>query len=161
MTDHEMDFLPRLVKQAKTWIRVEVDQLQGRDETRPLVASGARLSANYLLMNAAATLRGYGLLSNSEAVIIGAMLIAMLYGPILAIGMAFAELDGKLLGRAPFCGVAGRMLGLLYWVPSWLASFESACQRADARANDTEHSGYDDCTRRRSGRRLCGGGPEG
>jgi uncharacterized hydrophobic protein (TIGR00271 family) len=75
-------------------------------------------------MNAAATLiAGYGLLANSEAVIIGAMLIAMLYGPILAIGLAFAELDAELLVRAAIAeviGVAwvltiGLMIGFVHW----------------------------------------------
>lgn len=103
---------------ARIWSVIAADPLQDREETRRGVTDGARLSVNYLLMNAAATLiAGYGLLSNSEAVIIGAMLIAMLYGPILAIGLAFAELDGRLLGRALAAEVAGAVwvfcIGLL------------------------------------------------
>lgn len=74
---------------------------QDRADARLAIDSGARLTASYLLMNTAATLiAGFGLLANSEAVIIGAMLIAMLYGPILAIGLAFAELNRDLLLRA-------------------------------------------------------------
>src|SRR5215475_3759437 len=45
------------------------------------VTSGSALTSSYLAMNAAATLMaGFGLLQNSPAVIIGAMLIAMLFG---------------------------------------------------------------------------------
>lgn len=84
-----------------SWIQFEADSLQDRPETRSLVWAGARLSTNYFVMNAAATLiAGYGLLANSEAVIIGAMLIAMLYGPILGIGLALAELEVSLLYRS-------------------------------------------------------------
>lgn len=80
---------------------LDVDAAQDPAETRRIVQSGTRLSISYLLMNAAATLiAGFGLLGDSDAVIIGAMLIAMLYGPILGIGLALAELDTRLLGRA-------------------------------------------------------------
>lgn len=50
-----------------------------RAATREAVASGASLTVAYLAMNAAAALiASFGLLQNSPAVIIGAMLIAML-----------------------------------------------------------------------------------
>ncbi|MCW2286772.1 putative hydrophobic protein (TIGR00271 family) [Rhodoblastus acidophilus] len=100
------------------------ERLAGREETRVVAASGATLSVSYFVLNAAATLiAGYGLLANSEAVIIGAMLIAMLYGPILAIGLALAELDASLLARAlisEIAGVAwvlaiGILIGLVHW----------------------------------------------
>jgi uncharacterized hydrophobic protein (TIGR00271 family) len=75
---------------------------------RRAVEAGSRPSGSYFLMNAAATLiAGFGLLADSDAVIIGAMLIAMLYGPILAIGFALAELDRQLLGRALRVELAG------------------------------------------------------
>jgi uncharacterized hydrophobic protein (TIGR00271 family) len=93
-------------------LRIEDEQLLDKAETRRTVAAGARLSVSYLLMNAAATLiAGYGLLANSEAVVIGAMLIAMLYGPLLGLGLALAELDGKLLVGA----LAAEITGVL-WV---------------------------------------------
>ena len=95
-----------------------------REKTRVVATSGATLSVSYFVMNAAATLiAGYGLLANSEAVIIGAMLIAMLYGPILAIGLALAELDVRLLARAVIAEIAGVawvlaigvFIGLMHW----------------------------------------------
>jgi uncharacterized hydrophobic protein (TIGR00271 family) len=92
--------------------RVDGEAFLDRSETRQAIVSNARLSISYLLMNAAATLiAGYGLLANSEAVVIGAMLIAMLYGPILGIGLALAELDVRMLAAA----LAAEIVGVL-WV---------------------------------------------
>jgi uncharacterized hydrophobic protein (TIGR00271 family) len=66
------------------------------------------LTGSYLAMNAAATLiAGFGLLENSPAVIIGAMLIAMLLGPIVGVALGLAEADLPLLGRALLSEIAG------------------------------------------------------
>lgn len=63
-------------------------------EVRAEVWGNAQVTPGYLLMNAAATLiAGFGLFQNSPAVIIGAMLIAMLMGPILGIALSLAEAD--------------------------------------------------------------------
>ena len=68
---------------------------------RESVTAGAALTGPYLAMNiAAAFIAGFGLMENSPAVIIGAMLIAMLFGPIVGIAMALAEADLRLLGQA-------------------------------------------------------------
>jgi len=65
-------------------------------------------------MNAAATLiAGFGLLQNSPAVIIGAMLIAMLFGPIVGIALALAEANVALLGRSLVAEIAGAALVLM------------------------------------------------
>jgi uncharacterized hydrophobic protein (TIGR00271 family) len=59
-------------------------------------------------MNAAAALiASFGLLQNSPAVIIGAMLIAMLYGPIVGVALGLAEADLPLLGRSLVSEIAG------------------------------------------------------
>src|SRR5271169_2688843 len=72
------------------------------------VISGAALTGSYLAMNvAAAFIAGFGLMENSPAVIIGAMLIAMLFGPIIGIAMALAEADLRLLTRALVAEVVG------------------------------------------------------
>jgi len=72
-----------------------------RAAIRESVTSGSVLTLPYLAMNvAAAFIAGFGLMENSPAVIIGAMLIAMLFGPIVGISMALAEADLRLLGRA-------------------------------------------------------------
>src|SRR3974377_108690 len=72
-----------------------------RAATRDAVTSGATITGSYLAMNAAATLlAGFGLLQNSPAVIIGAMLIAMLFGPLVGIALGLAEANLPLLGRS-------------------------------------------------------------
>ena len=79
-----------------------------RSATRELVASGSGLTGPYLAMNAAATLlAGFGLLQNSPAVIIGAMLVAMLYGPLVGIALGLAEANLPLLGRSLRAEIAG------------------------------------------------------
>jgi uncharacterized hydrophobic protein (TIGR00271 family) len=79
-----------------------------RATTRDGVTSGAGLTGAYLAMNAAATLiAAFGLLQNSPAVIIGAMLIAMLFGPIVAIALGLAEANMPLLGRSLVSEIAG------------------------------------------------------
>lgn len=73
----------------------------------------AKFGAPYLLMNAAATLiAGFGLFEDSPAVIIGAMLIAALLGPIQGMAMALAEADLKLLRMSLSAEVAGAALVL-------------------------------------------------
>ena len=85
------------------------DQAQ-RSATRELVASGSVLTGPYLAMNAAATLlAGFGLLQNSPAVIIGAMLVAMLYGPLVGIALGLAEANLPLLGRSLRTEIAGAL----------------------------------------------------
>src|SRR5580692_9562564 len=74
-------------------------------------AAGGRA---FFLMNAAATLiAGFGLFEDSPAVIIGAMLIAALLGPIQGIAMALAEADLKLLRMSLTTEVMGAALVLV------------------------------------------------
>jgi len=90
---------------AKTNLQIIETQ---RATIRKSVTDGAALTGPYLATNvAAAFIAGFGLMENSPAVIIGAMLIAMLYGPILGIAMALAEADLRLLGRALVAEVVG------------------------------------------------------
>jgi|SRR5271165_810379 len=92
-----------------------------RSAIHETIASGSTLSASYLTMNvAAALIAGLGLIENSPATIIGAMLIAMLYGPIVGIGLGLAKADLQLLSRsllAEFVGAvfvlaAGLLIGI-------------------------------------------------
>jgi uncharacterized hydrophobic protein (TIGR00271 family) len=72
-----------------------------RAAIRGSVIAGGELTGTYLALNvAAALIAGFGLMENSPAVIIGAMLIAMLFGPIISIAIALAQADLRLLGRA-------------------------------------------------------------
>ncbi len=99
-----------MLRAVRDACRIERDPGLDKAETRKFVQATAVLSTNFLLMNAAATLIAvFGLLADSEAVIIGAMLIAMLYGPLLGIGLALAELDRRLLMRAIVAEVVGAL----------------------------------------------------
>jgi uncharacterized hydrophobic protein (TIGR00271 family) len=99
---------PAPVAGPRGWFTLESDTRLDPVKTRELVVSGASMSAPYFLMNAAATLiAGYGLLADSVAVVIGAMLIAMLYGPILGLGFAMATADTRLLARSLAAEITG------------------------------------------------------
>ena len=96
---HEAESLAKL--------RLQITEAQ-RIAVRESVSSGAALTGAYLMMNAAATLiAGFGLLENSPAVIIGAMLIAMLFGPIVGVALGLAEANLPLLGRSLLAEIAG------------------------------------------------------
>ena len=84
-----------------------------RTAIREWVASSTVLNGSYLAMNlAAALIAGFGLMENSPAVIIGAMLIAMLYGPIIGIALGLAEANLHLLRRGLLAEVVGGLLVL-------------------------------------------------
>ena len=73
----------------------------------------AGMRAQYFVMNACATVVAtYGLLQNSTAVIIGAMLLAMLLGPIHGVAFSLAHGYMKLFRRSLLTEAAGVMLVL-------------------------------------------------
>jgi uncharacterized hydrophobic protein (TIGR00271 family) len=64
--------------------------------------------ASFWIMVAISTIiAAYGLLANSTAVVIGAMLVAPLMGPIFGIALALLAGDRRLLGRAVLAEAAG------------------------------------------------------
>jgi uncharacterized hydrophobic protein (TIGR00271 family) len=102
--DAQTDFISRISPQLTDAKRAAI---------RESVASNAALNGSYLSMNlAAALIAGFGLMENSPAVIIGAMLIAMLYGPIVGIALGLAEANLHLLRRALLAEVVGAVLVL-------------------------------------------------
>ena len=75
---------------------------------RQKIHDNAALNGPYMLMNGlAAIVASYGLLENSAAVIIGAMIIALLLGPITGIALALVDADQPLLRRSLFAEVSG------------------------------------------------------
>lgn len=87
------------------------------------ISEGAALSWEYFAMNIlAATIASYGLLANSTAVVIGAMIVAMLLGPLMGVALALVESNMALLRRGMgtlMSGVIGVMstafiLGLIH-----------------------------------------------
>ncbi len=83
------------------------------ETVRRKIHEGASLSVPYLVMNAlAAVVASYGLLENSTAVVIGAMIIALLLGPITGLALALVDGDQSLLRRALLAEVCGVLLVL-------------------------------------------------
>lgn len=75
------------------------------------IHSGAELSVAFILMNIlAATIASYGLFANSPAVVIGAMIIAMLLGPITGISLALVDNDLNSLWRSILTLLSGALV---------------------------------------------------
>ena len=85
-----------------------------RQKVRDNIHGNATLSVAYIVMNALATIVAcYGLLSDSTAVVIGAMIIALLLGPIEGIALALVDGDNRLLRRAFLAEAIGAALVLV------------------------------------------------
>ncbi len=83
---------------------------QKLEEVRQNIHDNASLSPTYLLMNTLATIVAcYGLLADSTAVVIGAMVIAMLLGPITGIALGLVDGDNHLLRDASIAEIVGIM----------------------------------------------------
>jgi uncharacterized hydrophobic protein (TIGR00271 family) len=75
--------------------------IRHRASVRAAIALNSAFDVPYVTMNALATVVAfYGLLENSAAVVIGAMIIAMLLGPISGISLALIDQDDVLLRKA-------------------------------------------------------------
>ena len=91
-----------------------LSQLDERRETvRIAINKDASFTTSYMVMNVLATIVAcYGLIANSTAVVIGAMLIAMLMGPITGAALALVDGNNRLLGKAFLSELAGVVLVL-------------------------------------------------
>jgi len=79
-----------------------------KQKVRDDIRGGAELNTPFILMNTlAATIASYGLFANSPAVIIGAMIVAMLLGPITGVALSLVDSDMKLLLRSIATLLAG------------------------------------------------------
>jgi uncharacterized hydrophobic protein (TIGR00271 family) len=86
----------------------ELSPAQWREETRKAVQFSASLTPTYAVMNLLATIIAcYGLLADSTAGIIGAMVVALLLGPIAGVGLALVDSDMPLLRRSLLAGFVG------------------------------------------------------
>lgn len=85
-----------------------------REEIYDDVAEGAKLNTDFFILTFASTIvAALGLNANNVAAVIGAMVIAPLLGPILAITFSVALGDFKLLRRAGRNALGGLALGML------------------------------------------------
>ncbi|MBN9501805.1 MAG: TIGR00341 family protein [Armatimonadetes bacterium 55-13] len=90
------------------------EERDARSEVRRQIAESSRLTVSYIVMNSLATIvAGYGLLANSTAVVIGAMIIAMLLGPITGLALALVDGNTRLLRWALGSEIAGVILVLV------------------------------------------------
>ena len=84
-----------------------------REELYNNVYKGAQLDSSYLLLVFLSTIvAAIGLLENNVAVVIGAMVIAPLLGPNIALALGTAIGDTKLMTKALACTLAGLALTL-------------------------------------------------
>ena len=75
------------------------------------IASGSEPELRFYAMVAASTaIATFGLIKNSTAIVIGAMLVAPLMTPIFGIALALVRGDAVLLGRALRAEIAGVVL---------------------------------------------------
>lgn len=95
-------------------IAVLDSRTQHQNSVRENIRNGAALSSAYLLMNVlAATIATYGLFANSPAVVISAMIVAVLLGPIVGVSLALVDIDKRLLVKSLtslLAGVTGVMV---------------------------------------------------
>lgn len=84
-----------------------------REELYDQVERGARLDRNFLLLVCLSTIVAtIGLLEDNTAVVIGAMVIAPLLGPNIALALGTALGDTQLMGKALVTNLAGLSLAL-------------------------------------------------
>jgi uncharacterized hydrophobic protein (TIGR00271 family) len=82
-----------------------------KERVRENIRQGAELNTAFVSMNAlAATIATYGLFANSPAIIIGAMIVALLLGPIAGIALALVDSDLRLLQRSLLTLSAGTLV---------------------------------------------------
>lgn len=124
---------------AQTAIRGKPGKSHGRSVVLAQVARDARLDRKFLLLitlsSAVATL---GLLQNSAAVVIGAMLISPLMGPIMGLGFGLATIDSQLIRRALYTLGAGMGAAIVIAMALiWLSPIRDVTSELQARTQPT------------------------
>ncbi|MGO2279188.1 MULTISPECIES: DUF389 domain-containing protein [unclassified Psychrobacter] len=91
-------------------------------EVRVRIEANALPSKMYFIMNIlSAIIASYGLVTNSAAVVIGAMLVAMMLGPITGIALAIIDHRMPLLRKSLFTVIVGVSLVVLVgFIVGWL-----------------------------------------
>lgn len=115
------------------------DDTHGRSLTLASVARDARLDKKFLLLiilsSAIATL---GLLQSSAAVVIGAMLVSPLLGPIMGVGFGLATLESTLIKRSLVTMGAGMAVAVAVAVLIiWLSPIKDVTPELRARTQPT------------------------
>lgn len=104
----KLEFYKQFV--AEQFSKQKVDYL----EVRVKIEANALPTKMYFVMNTlSAIIASYGLVTNSAAVVIGAMLVAMMLGPITGSALAIIDYRMPLLRRSMFAGATGVLLVIL------------------------------------------------
>ncbi len=106
---------------------------------RHSVQSDGQLTKSYMLMcGLSAGIAALGLLQSSTAVVIGAMLISPLMGPIASMGFGFASLDGHQIRDSVKVVLIGAVIGILTGILlTWLSPIRNATPEIIARTEPT------------------------
>ncbi|MCA9283717.1 MAG: TIGR00341 family protein, partial [Phycisphaerales bacterium] len=111
---------PGRIQRAIERLRLHAPTLtrEERREVHQLLERGGSLSANFMVMLVlSASIAALGLIQSSTAVVIGAMLVAPLMTPLLAIGMSLVQGNVQLFRkatRAVALGVCGALLASMF-----------------------------------------------
>lgn len=103
------------------------------------VARDARLDRNFLLLITLATvIATLGLLQGSTAVVIGAMLVSPLMGPIMGLGFGIATIESGLIKRSLITLAAGVLVAILVAAALiWLSPIRDVTDELRARTEPT------------------------
>lgn len=109
------------------------------DDLRNQVYADGKLTVGFMLMcGLSAGIAALGLLQSSTAVVIGAMLVSPLMTPIVALGFAFASLDGKRIGEAARVVAIGALIGITVGaLLTWISPIRNATTEILARTEPT------------------------
>ncbi|HOS95185.1 MAG TPA: DUF389 domain-containing protein, partial [Armatimonadota bacterium] len=84
-----------------------------REEVRQAVSTHSSRHAGYIVLTIVSTvIAAYGLMANSAAVVIGAMLVAPLMGPIIGVAFGVATGDTRILRRAAATELVGVIIAV-------------------------------------------------
>jgi len=115
------------------------EEVHGRALTLASVARDARLNQKFLLLiTLSAAIATLGLLQGSTAVVIGAMLVSPLLGPIMGVGFGLATLESALIKRSLVTMAAGMAVAILVAVLIiWLSPIRDVTPEIRARTQPT------------------------
>lgn len=111
----------------------------GRSLILASVARDARLDQKFLLLIVlSAAIATLGLLQNSTAVVIGAMLVSPLLGPIMGIGFGLATLESNLIKRSLVTMAAGMAVAIVVaMLIIWMSPIQDVTPELRARTQPT------------------------
>ena len=129
----------RATRNAENHDAVEGDDALDRSLILASVARDARLDKKFLLLIIlAAMIATLGLLQSSTAVVIGAMLVSPLMGPIMGVGFGLATLESNLIRRSLVTLAAGMAVAILVaMLIIWLSPVKDVTPELRARTQPT------------------------